>query len=97
MIQLRTVQRCMLAALFSLLFSDAAEAQPPVCGDNRLETGEGCDDGNTDDGDGCSSLCAIEPGFVCEEVTFTVDVEGELNQGGDQINWVLDADERGIF
>ncbi len=32
----------------------------PLCGNGILETGEECDDGNTDDNDGCSSLCKIE-------------------------------------
>jgi cysteine-rich repeat protein len=32
----------------------------PVCGDGVVETPEVCDDGNTDDGDGCSSLCELE-------------------------------------
>ena len=34
-----------------------------ACGDGTLNAtaGEGCDDGNTTDGDGCSSTCAIEP------------------------------------
>lgn len=31
-----------------------------VCGNGILETGEECDDGNTDGGDGCSSTCTIE-------------------------------------
>ncbi len=31
-----------------------------VCGDGILGPGEECDDGNTDDGDGCSSTCEIE-------------------------------------
>lgn len=31
-----------------------------VCGNNLLETGEQCDDGNTVNGDGCSSTCLIE-------------------------------------
>lgn len=26
---------------------------------------EACDDGNTISGDGCSSTCVIEPGYVC--------------------------------
>ena len=38
----------------------------PVCGDNQVVLGETCDDGNTDDGDGCSSACALESGYVCE-------------------------------
>ena len=32
-----------------------------VCGDGVLEGGERCDDGNRDDGDGCSAACQIEP------------------------------------
>ena len=31
-----------------------------VCGNNKLETGEKCDDGNRMNGDGCNSLCKIE-------------------------------------
>ncbi|MFC1474492.1 TonB family protein [bacterium] len=32
----------------------------PVCGNGEVEENEQCDDGNTDDGDGCSSSCAVE-------------------------------------
>lgn len=32
----------------------------PVCGNNKKEIGEACDDGNLKDGDGCSAKCAIE-------------------------------------
>ncbi len=34
---------------------------PPVCGNLALESGEGCDDGNTVGGDGCSSTCQCNP------------------------------------
>lgn len=33
-----------------------------TCGNGVIETGEDCDDGNTTDGDGCSSVCANEAG-----------------------------------
>jgi len=33
----------------------------PSCGDGVVDTGEECDDGNTVDGDGCSSSCVVEP------------------------------------
>ena len=33
----------------------------PFCGDDITDDDEECDDGNTDDGDGCSSVCEIEP------------------------------------
>ncbi|MCK5624305.1 DUF4215 domain-containing protein [Candidatus Pacearchaeota archaeon] len=32
----------------------------PVCGDGDVQGDEECDDGNTDNGDGCSSTCQIE-------------------------------------
>jgi len=47
-----------------------------VCGNGLLEEGEVCDDGNTDDGDGCSADCLheescgnarFEPGEDCED------------------------------
>ncbi|MFK7986787.1 MAG: DUF4215 domain-containing protein [Sandaracinaceae bacterium] len=43
--------------------------RPDACGDGRLNPMEGCDDGNTDDGDGCTSACLIEAGEVCGDDT----------------------------
>ena len=37
----------------------------PECGDGILEPGEQCDDGDSDDGDGCSAACIIEPDPSC--------------------------------
>jgi cysteine-rich repeat protein len=31
-----------------------------VCGNSIVEGGEQCDDGNLNNGDGCSSICKIE-------------------------------------
>lgn len=36
-----------------------------VCGDSLLYTGETCDDGNANAGDGCSATCTIEAGYDC--------------------------------
>jgi|GEM_PF-1932030 len=36
-----------------------------VCGDGIVFPGEACDDGNSTNGDGCSSTCTIEPGATC--------------------------------
>jgi cysteine-rich repeat protein len=33
---------------------------PPSCGDDVLDEGEECDDGNAEDGDGCSAACQSE-------------------------------------
>ncbi len=39
----------------------AYEYQPiPECGNHYVDPGEDCDDGNTDGGDGCSSICQCE-------------------------------------
>ncbi len=37
------------------------------CGDGTLDGGEECDDGNGTPGDGCSDLCAVEPGWTCDD------------------------------
>lgn len=37
----------------------------PICGDGKSFPGEDCDDNNTTDGDGCSSICLTENGYSC--------------------------------
>jgi len=38
----------------------------PQCGNGTVESGEGCDDGNTNSGDCCSGTCQVEPdGSFC--------------------------------
>eukprot|EP00736_Rhodelphis_marinus_P003364 Rmarinus@m.28871 len=37
----------------------------PDCGNGVLDGMENCDDGNRDDGDGCSACCVIETGYTC--------------------------------
>lgn len=37
-----------------------AALRDPICGNRVIETGEECDDGNTNNSDGCSSVCKIE-------------------------------------
>jgi cysteine-rich repeat protein len=39
--------------------------EAPGCGDGLRTEEEACDDDNTMDGDGCSSMCAIEEGWLC--------------------------------
>jgi cysteine-rich repeat protein len=47
-----------------------------VCGDGTLAaTGEECDDGNTDAGDGCDATCAPEAGWDCDMASPTVCAE----------------------
>ena len=44
---------------------DNADTCTAVCGDKALGGEEECDDGNVEDGDGCSSSCMIEVGYSC--------------------------------
>lgn len=38
----------------------------PICGDGAIiRPSEQCDDGNTMNGDGCSSMCQVEANFQC--------------------------------
>ena len=46
----------------------------PVCGNGAIETGEQCDDGNTESGDGCSALCRLEQ-TSCEGEHYCTEVQ----------------------
>lgn len=47
-----------------------------VCGNGLLETGEQCDDGNTEAADGCSAVCAMEvPDLDDDDVPDNVDCD----------------------
>lgn len=45
--------------------SQSVGGQQVLCGNSITDSGEQCDDGNTKNEDGCSSVCAIEPGYSC--------------------------------
>ena len=44
------------------------------CGNSKVELGEGCDDGNQQSNDGCSSTCVIESGYTCLTGSGTVSI-----------------------
>ena len=51
-----------------------------VCGDSLMTSLEGCDDGNTVDGDGCSSVCQVEANYSCSAAVPST-VNGVLDGG----------------
>jgi cysteine-rich repeat protein len=67
------------------------------CGNGSLETGEDCDDGNTADGDCCSSICEYETvGSSCDDQNActtldTCDGAGTCDAGGP-----LDCDDSNV-
>ncbi len=57
-----------------VIWWDSGVCEPSLaCGNSVLETNEWCDDGNTEDGDGCSNTCLIENTNVCN-----MNVAGEV-------------------
>ncbi|MBN2695336.1 choice-of-anchor D domain-containing protein, partial [bacterium] len=68
-----------------------------TCGDGIKSTGEECDDGNTDNDDGCSSSCIIESGWSCSnnnaEILNPSFEEGILGYGvtSGLTNWSIDS------
>ena len=66
-----------------------------VCGDGLPSPGaEQCDDGNLNNGDGCSTTCQIEVPFACTEATGTSPINDEgfelgglLTNGTPNPNW----------
>jgi cysteine-rich repeat protein len=57
------------------------------CGDGIINGNEGCEDGNSVNGDGCSSSCVIEtdPAGVCGDGIIDLDEVCELGEAGDII------------
>ncbi len=57
-------------AVIQLMISGGPVQHPAVCqvvcGDKLITPPETCDDGNTIDGDGCSSTCTVEPFYTCD-------------------------------
>ncbi len=66
--------------------TDALDAETgPACGNGILEGTEACDDGNTTDGDGCSSTCENEtvgPEDVCPGTTIALTGTGSAPRKG---------------
>jgi cysteine-rich repeat protein/YD repeat-containing protein len=55
----------LIVCTFACLWLTGRPLAAQVCGDGVFEAGEECEDHNTDDGDGCSASCQIEP--VCDD------------------------------
>ena len=43
-----------------------------ICGDGFIKGTEQCDDGNTNDYDGCSAFCSFESGWTCSNTYSSV-------------------------
>ncbi|MFY1831986.1 FG-GAP-like repeat-containing protein [Myxococcus fulvus] len=74
-------------AVLALYLVDAVETSlRAVCGDGVLGGFEVCDDGNQLSGDGCNSVCQVEPGYTCTGApTVCTDID-ECAAGTDNCN-----------
>jgi cysteine-rich repeat protein len=52
-----------------------------TCGNSVLEAGEGCDDGNTKDSDGCSATCKRDDGAGCNSAAPGLTGDGSCTSG----------------
>ena len=50
---------------YSMPWDHANQECTPVCGDGLIRLEEGCDDGNSLSGDGCSAQCQVEYFYYC--------------------------------
>jgi cysteine-rich repeat protein len=82
--------RILLASFFlssALLFSGCtAEIATKNCGNNTLDEGEQCDDGNQVSDDGCSAFCFVE----FEDCTDNLDNDGDTLTDCDDVDCVGD-------
>ena len=71
------------------------------CGDGTLNAGEGCDDSNGSNGDGCSSECFIEYGYRCQVAQFELDFSEGATQfalsDGNQVATATNNQDPGVF
>jgi len=72
----------------------AGAYQAAICGDGVVTDDEECDDGGTADDDGCSSVCAIEEGYVCSGTPSDCLLANDTDQDGwsDELEGLCGAD-----
>ncbi len=75
-------ERADIISTYSWNIIDGGKYCEPICGNGVIESGETCDDLNTDNGDGCSSSCVIEFGYDCSSGTCEDINECDTNNGG---------------
>jgi cysteine-rich repeat protein len=70
---------CFDGAFCNVMAGDeVGTCEATVCGDTIVHPGEQCDDGNVDDGDGCSSTCQVEPVVIVDPSMINFTYEGAL-------------------
>ena len=71
---------------------EASGMPPAVCGDGIRQGEEACDDGNTEDGDGCSSTCVVvcPSGWIESDAGHCYLIEDDLS-GWEQATTLCEA------
>ena len=79
------MRKILFILLISLMFMGVtigdSMVQAAVCGNRIVEGDEECDDGNTLDGDGCSSRCQNEPPDLSPDLSVNLRMEFDTGNG----------------
>ncbi len=103
---MRAYKNHFIASLFVLAIAVASifgmrgtieKSSAATCGYRIVEVGETCDDGNTSNGDGCSSACAVEADCRCAagNPSLCVCCDAGLCACGDRIRTALEECDDG--
>jgi len=72
---------------YRLMFHGNLDASfSELCGDGMVQNFEQCDDGNLQDGDGCSPLCALEANTMCY-----ASIRTAADKHGSRVGWDSEA------
>lgn len=68
------------------------KVQVPVCGNGKVEKGEECDDGNNNNGDGCTCECRKECTDVKNPLSITNEKLNEVTEDTAEFTWTTNKD-----
>jgi MYXO-CTERM domain-containing protein len=89
---------CNDTALATATYTITNDDADPVCGNAQVEGNEGCDDGDTTAGDGCSSTCTLEVDWECARADFSLVAEDvQLGDTDVAAVWELSEDRFSVF
>ena len=78
----RLMVKCVSSPFFDMNDADISISTGADCGNTILDAGEQCDDGNSEDGDGCSAACQVEDNWSCTLPVPPVPGSNALPEGG---------------
>ncbi len=75
---------------------DSTKTCTEICGDGLLSILQ-CDDGNQQNGDGCSSQCIIEDGFQCDSSILPTNCKSKIYLNFELVQIIKNEDNSAIM